>query len=91
MFVVENLLIKEYFDHYLTYVIALRLLCKERVSSEDIKCAFSLLNYFVMRFEKLYGIEHTTFKIHSLTHLATQVLNFGPLHKHAVFHFEGFF
>ena len=44
-----------------------------------------------MRFEKLYGIEHTTFKIHSLTHLATQVLNFGPLHKHAVFHFEGFF
>ena len=51
----------------------------------------NLLHYFVMRFEKLYGIEHTTFKTHSLTHLAVKVLNFGPLHRHAVFHFEGIF
>jgi hypothetical protein len=72
-------------------VIALRLLCKEKIEKDDISCAFHLLNYFVMRFEKLYGIEHTTFKLHSLVHLAAQVLNFGPLHKHAVFHFEGNF
>jgi hypothetical protein len=92
--IVENMLPREYFEHYLTYMIALRLLTQEKIEEEDITDAFTLLNYFrqiifFMRFEKLYGLEHMTYKIHSLTHLALQVLNFGPLHKHAAFHFEG--
>jgi hypothetical protein len=89
--VVEDLLPKEYFQHYLTYVVALRLLTKEKIELDDISCAFTLLNYFVMRFEKLYGLEHMTYKIHTLLHLPNQVLNFGPLHKHSAFHFEGYF
>ena len=89
--VVETVLAKEYLDHYLTYVIAIRLLTKEKVETDDILSAFSLLNYFVMRFEKVYGLEHMTYKLHALLHLPSQVLNFGPLHKHAAFHFEGNF
>jgi hypothetical protein len=87
--IVDNILPPEHLQHYLTYMIALRLLTKEKIVEDDIKDAFTLLNYFVMRFEKLYGLEHMNYKIHSLTHLAIQVLNFGPLHKHAAFHFEG--
>ena len=64
---------KEFLEHYLTYVIALRLLCKDKIEHEDVSCEFSLLNYFVMRFEKLYGMQNTTYKIHALTHLAIQV------------------
>ncbi len=88
-FFAGNILPKEYFDHYLTYVIGLRLLTKEKIDQEDIQCASTLLNYFVMRFEKLYGLEHMTFKIHTLVHMAAQVVDFGPLHKHSAFHFEG--
>jgi hypothetical protein len=42
-----------------------------------------------MRYEKLYSLEHLTYKIHSLRHFAIQVLIFWRLHKHAAFHFEG--
>ena len=87
--IVDNILPLEYLQHYLTYMIALRLLTQEKIVEDDIKDAFTLLNYFVMRFEKLYGLEHMNYKIHSLTHLAIQVLNVGTLHKHAAFHFEG--
>ena len=34
--VVETFLPKEYFDHYLTYVIAIILLKKEKVETDDI-------------------------------------------------------
>ena len=87
--IAENILDQKYIDHFLTYVIALRLLTKDKVELDDISCASTLLNYFVMRFEKLYGLEHMTYKLHTLTHLPLQVLNFGPLHKHSAFHFEG--
>ena len=87
--IVEKFLDPKYIEHFLTYVIALRLLTKEKIELEDISCVSTLLNYFVMRFEKLYGLEHMTYKIHTLTHLPIQVLNFGPLHKHSAFHFEG--
>ena len=89
LLVVENILPKIYLDHYLTYLTALRLLTNDKIDHDDITSAFALLNYFVMRFEKLYGLEHMTYKIHSLTHLEVKVLNSGPLHKHAAFHFEG--
>jgi hypothetical protein len=55
--VVENVLIKDYFDYYLTYVKALRLKCKEQVKNDDISSEFSLLSYFIMRFEKLFWTE----------------------------------
>jgi hypothetical protein len=58
--VVEAFLLKEYFQHNLTYVIAMRILTKEKIEFDDISSAFTLLNYFVMRFEKLYGLEHMT-------------------------------
>ena len=53
---VEIFLPTEHFHHYLTYVIAMRLLTKEKVELEDISSAFTLLSYFVMRFEKLYEL-----------------------------------
>ena len=50
--VVEAFLPKEYFQHYLTYGIAMRILTKEKIEFDDISSVFTLLNYFVMRFEK---------------------------------------
>ena len=69
---------REYFEHYLTYIIAKRLLTEEKIEEEEITDAFTLLNYFVMRFEKLFGLEHMGYKIHTSTHLAIQFLNVAP-------------
>ena len=78
VYIVENMLPREYFEHYLTYIIAKRLLTEEKIEEEEITDAFTLLNYFVMRFEKLYGLEHMSYKIHTSTHLAIQFLNVAP-------------
>ena len=50
--VVEAFLLKEYFQHNLTYVIAMRILTKEKIEFDDISSVFTLLNFFVIRFEK---------------------------------------
>ena len=86
---VYDILPTEYFEHFICLVVAIRLLTQNKVSFKDIASASTLLNFFVMRFEKLYGLDHMTFKLHALTHLPFQVLYFGPLHKHSAYHFEG--
>jgi hypothetical protein len=46
--------------NYLTYLTAGRILTKEKIEHDDIFSAFNLLNYFDMRYEKLYTVEHMT-------------------------------
>ncbi len=77
------------FEHFICLVVAIRLLTQEKISFIDIASASTLLNFFVMRFKKLYILDHMTFKLHELTHLPFQVLYFGPLYKHSAYHFEG--
>ena len=85
----QEILPPEYYEHFICFVVAIRLLTQDKVSLEDIESAAELLNFYVMRYEKLYGLEHMTYKIHALLHLPYQVLFFGPLHKHSGYHFEG--
>jgi len=87
--IVYDILPTEYFEHFICLVVAIRLSTQDKISFKDIASASTLLNFFVMRFEKLYGLDHMTFKLHALTHLPFQVLYFGPLHKHSAYHFEG--
>ena len=46
LLVVENIFPKIYWDHYLTYVRARRLLTKDKIDHDDITSTFTLLNYF---------------------------------------------
>ena len=87
--ILEDILPAEYYEHFICFVVPIRLLTQDKISIEDIASASTLINFFVMRFEKLYGLDHMTFKLHALTHLPLQVLYFGPLHKHSAYHFEG--
>ena len=87
----KDILPDEYFDHFLTYIIAIRLLTEQKIRETSIVHAFSLISFFCMRYQKLYGKENMTYKIHVQTHLPLQVLNFGPLQNTSGFCFEGFF
>ena len=80
-----------YFQHFLAFVVAIRLLTQEKLHESDIRKAFILLNFFVRRFKTLYGESNMRFNVHALTHLALQATRWGPLHKATCFSFEGLF
>lgn len=72
------------------------LVCAVRILShpEDClinnKCASELLNEFVVQFTDLYGIENTSYNVHSLLHLSEDVKAFGHLDAYSAFKFENY-
>ena len=51
---------KEYIDHFFAYLTAIRLLNKNKINQNDLEIAYSLLEFFIKNYEKLYGPEHLT-------------------------------
>lgn len=54
----------------------------------EVYFAKSCLIEFVKGVEELYGLQHCSFNVHLLTHLAQAVLNWGPLFAQNAFVFE---
>lgn len=50
--------------------------------------AESLLDYFVQKFQSLYGYEYLSYNVHALLHLADDVRNFGELDNFSAAKFE---
>ncbi|GBN38581.1 hypothetical protein AVEN_107682-1, partial [Araneus ventricosus] len=57
---------------------------------KHLKYAESLLVHFVKTCAKLYGSQYITHNFHGLTHIADDVLTFGPLDSCSAFKFENF-
>ena len=91
LYIFENLLPKDYYDHLLIYVLFVRLLSKPAISVQDVANASLLINKFVSEFEHLYGKENMSFNLHCHLHLPRQVFKFGGLDKLNVFPLEGYF
>ena len=72
--ILNDILPTEYFEHFICLVVPIRLLTQNKVSYKDIASASTLINFFVLRFVKLYGLDHMTFKLHGLVHLPFQVI-----------------
>jgi transposase len=85
----KEVLKKNYFEHWASYVTALRLLCQSKISKEDLNDAFILMDYFVRRFATLYGKENMDYKVHVHIHYAMQVFLYGSLIFITCFIFEG--
>lgn len=86
--ILENLMSKEYFDHYKYLVLGIYTLCQEEISGEQINLAEKLIHEFVSRFKELYDLRYMTCNIHSLTHLPTVVRRLGPLWATSCFPLE---
>ena len=87
----KDFLSKKYFEHFLLYVIFIRVLCQENITKDDILSSYSLIKSFNVNFKDYYGSINQTFNLHGHLHLPKQVLNYGPLNKISAFPFEGFF
>jgi hypothetical protein len=91
IYIFKTLIPTKYFDHYLLYVIFVRLLSKPEISNTDVVYASELIHRFVAEFKDLYGTENMTFNLHCYLHLPMQVLKFGGFDKINVLPLEGYF
>ena len=80
-----------HFEHFVHYVLFMRLLTQTSVSQDDINFASILINKFVHLYQELYGSLNMTYNLHCHLHLPAQVLLYGPLQMVSCFPFEGFF
>lgn len=85
-----NILLDEYFQHFILFVEAIWLLDQSSISPQCLKKAGNLLRHFCLRIEALYGRCYETFNVHSLIHLQDCVKNIGPLWACSCFWFEDY-
>jgi hypothetical protein len=77
----KDFLKDNFFIHFSAYATALRLMCQVKISKDDLRDAYFLMDYFVRRFghKNMYGLVNMDYKLHVHLHYATQVLNYGSL------------
>lgn len=86
--VLENILPSEYLDHYKYLVLAIYILCQEKITSAQVDLAEKLLREYLLRFQDLYSLKYVTCNMHSLIHLPTTVRRLGPLWTTSCFPLE---
>ena len=62
-----------YYNHYVQYVIFMRLLTDTNCENKDVLLAFKIIVEYIREFETLYGKKNMTFNLHSHLHLPHQV------------------
>lgn len=72
------------------FVLASRLLCKQRITADEIKVADALLLSFCRRYQLLYGPDSVTPNIHLHAHLTECIEDYGPMSSFWLFSFERF-
>lgn len=83
--VLEDILPKQFFDHFCLLSYGLNVLLQEKVSVRDVKTTELIFKKLVKDTEILYGIEHVTANIHFLTHLSKCVMDWGCLWSYSTF------
>lgn len=76
---------EEYYTHFLTLNIAIRILCNSKLCITLNPYAHNLLLYFADNYRHLYGREYMSYNVHNLLHLANDVKVFETLDKFSCF------
>ncbi|KAJ8669678.1 hypothetical protein QAD02_000937 [Eretmocerus hayati] len=69
---------KEYYDHFMLFSNAKRILSQAPMSQDEIDLAEKLNDELVGKFHLLYGEVHCTIYIHQASHMAELVRKWGP-------------
>ena len=72
-----------------SFVSAINLASSNYVTDGTIEIVEKLLQYFVQRFQEIFGIRHMSSNIHSLLHVHQGLSVMGPLWFYSTFSFEG--
>ena len=91
VYMFNNIFKQQYYEHFIKYVLLIRLLTDKEIDNYKLTKASELINDFVMNFSDLYGENNLTYNLHAHLHLPLQVNRFGPLNRISCFPFEGFF
>ena len=67
------------FLHWMLLVNAVIKLHGEAITEESVEQSQDCLVKFVVQTEEMYGIEHISYNVHQLMHLADAVTKWGPL------------
>lgn len=87
----KDVLPKKYYEHFLKFHCAIRILSTPEDCLRNNALAHELLKNFVAEFGLLYGYKNLSHNVHSLLHLAEDVVHFQcPLDDYAAFKFENF-
>lgn len=79
---------EKYHKHWFLLVFSIRLLCKNKVTSSDIKIEEKAIKEFVEDTERLYGKEHLSSNMHLLLHMPRYVKDWGALWCSSAFMYE---
>jgi len=77
-----------YWHHYSLLVSSVHILLKDKISSEEVDAAESMLKDFYLLVPELYGESACTHNVHLLSHLCKYVHLWGPLWTHSLFGYE---
>ena len=81
---------KRIYNNFLMLHVAIRVLSSEEFCYTRNEYARKLLIEFVRDCEEIYGPEFISSNVHSLIHLSSDVVRFGPLHNFSAFPFENY-
>lgn len=73
----------------LSFVTGINLASADHVTNETIEIVEKLFDYFVRRFQEIFGLRHMSSNIHSLLHIHNSLKFIEPLWFYSTFSFEG--
>lgn len=88
--VLKNILPDDCYQHFMVFSVSLRILLSSKQSSKYLNYAQKLLEYFVERFQQIYGCHFVSHNIHGLLHLVDDYRLHGPLDNCSAFIFENY-
>ncbi|XP_040356862.2 uncharacterized protein LOC121046562 [Ixodes scapularis] len=86
----KHVVTPEQYEHFLMLHVAIRILVSPKYHLVFNQFSRDLLRYFVQEFGKLYGARQLVYNVHTLSHLADQCLDHGPLDSFSAFPFESY-
>nr|CAI5866941.1 unnamed protein product [Callosobruchus analis] len=86
--VLKSVISGKVYNHFLSLVVSIRLLCEKNQNISNVNYAQQLLVYFVQKFPYIFGTEYVTYNVHNLIHLAEDVKTHGSLDSFSAFKFE---
>jgi hypothetical protein len=91
IYILKDILEHTYYEHFLQYILFLRILTKDLISNDEIEYSRYLISKYIQEFETLYGSKLLKYNLHAHLHLPDQVAGFGSLNKSSAFCGEGAF
>ncbi|XP_071580037.1 uncharacterized protein [Temnothorax nylanderi] len=86
----QNIANKNVYIHFMALSCAIRILSSSELYLTYNNYALQLLEYFVKKYEIIYGTEYLTHNVHGLIHLPADCVKHGPLENFSCFKFENY-